>query len=74
MTEVIVIIVALATVVAIVAYKYETLGDRGAEFNLVIKRGNSIADPQDPHRTIDLNLGSDASAQGGDPSDSKLGS
>lgn len=74
MTEVIVIIVALAAVVALVAYQYWTLGDRGAEFDLVIKRGDSLADPQDPHRTIELKLGSDTSAQDGDPSNSKLGS
>lgn len=72
MSEAVVIIGGLVAVVALAAYKYCTLGEPGAEFDLVIKRGNSIADPRDPHRTIELNLGSDASAQGGDPSDSKL--
>lgn len=63
MTEMIVIIVGLAAVVAIVAYKYWALGDRGAEFDLVIKRGDSLGDPRDAHSTIELNL------RGGPPPD-----
>lgn len=74
MIEVIAIIVALAAVVTFVAYKYWTLGDSGAEFDLFIKRGSSIADPLDPHRTIELNLGRDSSSQGGDTSGSRYGS
>ena len=65
MTEVIVIIVAFAAVVALVAYKYWTLGDRGAEFDLVVKRGESLCDPQDPHSVIELNLGSRPSPEPG---------
>ena len=49
MSEVIVIIVSLAVVVVIVAYKYWTLGSGGAEFDLVVKRGESLGDPRDPH-------------------------
>jgi hypothetical protein len=55
MTEIIVIIASLAAVVALVAYKYWTLGDRGAEFDLVIKRGESLCNP---HSARELNLGS----------------
>jgi hypothetical protein len=65
MTEVIVIVVSLAAVVALVAYKYWTLGDRGAEFDLVIKRGESLCAPNDPHSAIELNLGSRPSPEPG---------
>lgn len=67
MTEVIVIIVALAAVVALVAYNYWALGDRGAEFDLVIKRGDSLGDPQDPHSTIELNLGGELKPDPSEP-------
>lgn len=71
MTEVIVIIVALAAVVAVVAYKYWALGDGGAEFDLVIKRGDSLGDPRDPNSTIELNLSPDPALGAGKADDSE---
>ncbi|MBA3973570.1 MAG: hypothetical protein C0504_05035 [Candidatus Solibacter sp.] len=74
MTEIIVIIASLAAVVAIVAYKYWTLGDRGAEFDLVVKRGESLCDPQDPGSTIELDLESRRSPESGGKPGSEAGS
>jgi len=53
---VIIIVAGLLAVVGLVAYKYWALGDRGAEFDLVVKRSESLGDPQDPHCLIELKL------------------
>lgn len=58
MQSVAIIVICLAAVVAIVLYKYLTLGERGAEYDLVIRRGpsSSLVDPENPHTPIELDL------------------